>query len=122
MVGRYGYDRLSRDVLFLGLGFWVLSLFAFRYVFVALYDVCLLYSVWRALSRNIYKRQKELAAYLRLMEKPERFFRLQKQKHADRKTHKYFACACGKTLRVPRGKGKIKIRCAACGKEMIKRT
>ncbi len=36
--------------------------------------------------------------------------------------HKYYHCPqCGKMLRVPRGKGKIEIRCT-CGRTFIKKT
>ena len=40
-----------------------------------------------------------------------------------RKTHKYYKCkGCGKTVRVPKGKGKICITCPVCGHEFVKKT
>lgn len=41
----------------------------------------------------------------------------------DKKTHAYFTCPkCNTQLRVPKGKGKIKITCPKCGEQFIKRT
>lgn len=42
---------------------------------------------------------------------------------AERKTHRRFRCPqCGQEVRVPKGKGKIKIRCPKCGNEFIEKT
>ncbi len=122
MAGRYGFDKLSQDVTIVALVFWFLSLFGFRWVFMLLYELCFLFVFFRAFSRNIYKRQRELTKYFAFREKMGRKQALIKQRRCDRKTHRYFKCTCGQMLRVPKGKGKIKIHCALCGKEMIKKT
>lgn len=37
--------------------------------------------------------------------------------------HRYFRCPkCGQTVRVPRGRGKINIRCPRCNERFIKNT
>ena len=46
-----------------------------------------------------------------------------KQRREDEKTHAYYKCPeCKKELRVPRGKGKIRITCPHCGHQFVKRT
>ena len=41
----------------------------------------------------------------------------------EEKTHAFFKCPqCGKELRVPRGKGKIRIKCPNCGEQFIRKT
>ncbi len=64
MQGRYGSDALSLFLLCVGI---VLNLFIGRYligqiVAIAIFAVV----IWRMFSRNIYARQKENAAYLRI--------------------------------------------------------
>lgn len=122
MQGRYGNDKLSLDLCKLALILWVISLFFLREALTALYLFCLLWSLFRCFSKNYAARQKELAAYQRLSAKPARFFRQKKRQFQDRKTHRYFRCKCGTMLRVPKGKGKIDIRCKICGRHMIRRT
>ena len=41
----------------------------------------------------------------------------------DRKTHRYFRCPqCRATVRVPKGKGQIRITCPHCKHQFIKKT
>lgn len=57
------------------------------------------------------------------MDQIKNWFRLQKRKFSERKTHRFFKCAqCKAALRVPRGKGKIKVRCPKCGAEALRKT
>ena len=49
-------------------------------------------------------------------------FRRLKARLTDR-DHRYFACPqCGQTVRVPRGKGTIKIRCPKCRTQFEKKS
>ena len=85
--------------------------------------VMLLWGLIRAFSRNIGARAKENAAYMARRERGLRWFSLQKCRWRDRKTHCYFACPkCGKTLRVPKNKGRVVVTCAACGWQFERRT
>lgn len=123
MYGRYGYDELSRFLSILALVCVILGLFWHPGFFCTLSMIAYLTVLVRGYSKNIAKRQRERAAYLRL-EKPVRsWFSLQKRKFAERKTHRYYTCSrCKTSLRVPKGKGKIKIRCPKCGAEIVKKT
>ena len=72
--------------------------------------------IWnRILSRNIGKRRHENMLYLQYVNKLTSRFSYRKKKWQDRKTHCYFDCPlCHAHLRVPKGKGKIMIRCTHC--------
>lgn len=129
MYGRYGYDELNRFLTIGGLVLLMISMSVTVYsptassvisgLAIAMYAL----SVYRTYSRNISKRQQERASYLRRTEPVRAWCRLRKSKFTDRKTHRYFKCRqCKTVLRVPKGKGKIRICCRSCGAELMKKT
>lgn len=76
----------------------------------------LIYGYFRVLSKNVYKRQSENAAFMAWKGQL-------KQRWTQRKTHKFYRCPkCRTVLRVPKGKGKISITCRSCGEKFIKTT
>ena len=124
--GRYGQDKLSKHLVWFSVGMWLLSMFMMRTRWQLLPMtfgwLALVAATLRMFSRNIWARQKELAFYEKCTEKPRRYLKLQKNKWRDRKTHRYFKCRCGATLRVPKGKGEIVIKCPKCGAQLDKTT
>ena len=123
MAGRYGMDELSRMLSFVGCGTLILSCFEpFRVLYFPAFIIWAI-SIFRSYSRNIYKRQAERTKYLRFIASIWGWFAFRRRKWKERKTHKYIRCkSCRKSFRVPRGKGKIKIRCPHCQTEIIKKT
>lgn len=116
MAGRYGVDQLGRALLWAYLIAAVAALFFEPFYFVALALVIWLF--YRALSKNIYKRQMENQKYLRISGKIKGWFGLQKKKFAERKTHRYRTCPhCKATLRLPNKKGKHTVCCPKCRKD-----
>ena len=119
MAGRNGNDQFNRFLLILAAVFMLISLIFRRtvgtllsYIVVAL----LVYMYFRMFSRNIYKRREENGKYLRLLYAAEGKYRVLKERWVQRKDYKFFSCpSCHTNLRVPRGKGKIKIVCRKCG-------
>lgn len=114
MYGRYGGDKLNLVLLVIGL---VLSLCGpllwYPLVFVA--DAIYIYALFRMFSRNVPARQRENAAFMRVWGPIENWFRLQRQKFAQRKLYKYFKCPqCRQQLRAPRGRGNIEVTCQKC--------
>ena len=115
MVGRYGFDSLYYFLLGLSCVLVVINIFAGNLIISAIDTALFAYAIYRALSRNIYKRQQENEKYLKFIEKPKAFYRLQKCKHRDRKTHVYKKCpACKNKLRLPKQKGKHTVVCPCC--------
>ena len=122
MYGRNGLDAFNRFLLICALVINLISCFPdldFLYLFGS---GILAYLIFRALSKNIYKRQSENAKYLKIQNKFLREKSTMQKMYSERNTHKYFKCRCGTRLRVPKGKGKIEITCPKCKTKMIKRT
>lgn len=122
MSGRYGNDALNTVLIIFGaLLSVVLSLF--RVPFGSLISfIPYGFALCRMLSKNYSKRSKENEEFLKLSA-PWRAFVVKKFHQFQDKDHRYYSCPkCHNTLRVPRGRGKIKISCPHCSKEFIKRT
>lgn len=138
MAGRYGVDKLSIALIFSGFIFNIvisflrlpfLSLIRFE---PAVYIVFRLlgflpyipYGIafYRILSRNFERRRREEAAFMKVADKWIKYFSRKIRQYKD-KEHRYFDCPrCHRTLRVPKGRGKIKIDCPHCGRQFNKRT
>lgn len=122
MQGRYGQDKLSRHLYVAALILIIVSVFL-PYAFLSvLACLCVVWSLFRGLSKNIVKREKEAAAYEKLISKPSITIKRWKRQWSERKTHRFFRCKCGTMLRVPKGKGKIDIICPKCKGHMTKHT
>ena len=116
MSGRYGADSLYYFLLALYFVLVVVNLFVGSYIIYLLSIAALVYAVFRAMSRNIYKRQRENQWFLKVSEKPRGFIKLLSNKWRDRKTHVYKKCPqCKSTLRLPKVKGEHSVRCPRCG-------
>lgn len=123
MYGRYGYDELSQFLSKTALLCVIVGLFAYPGFFCGLAMALYLVTMFRMYSKNIMKRKQERDAYLRRTQPLRDWRALQKRKFNDRKTHKFYRCSqCKTSLRVPKGKGKIKIHCPKCGAEIVKKT
>ena len=115
MAGRNGNDALNRFLLVCDLVLLLLSSFL-RGPFFLLALVLLAYIYFRMLSRSVYKRQEENGRYLRAKYKLQSRLRLIGERWKQRRDYKFFVCpSCHATLRVPKGRGKIKIVCRKCG-------
>lgn len=113
MMGRYGSDKLNVALLVCGVVLMLLgSILGGRASFLTLFSyVPLFWCIFRMYSRNLEARRRENAAFLN-------FFN-----HLKDREHRYFHCPqCKQTVRVPRGRGKINIRCPKCGRQFIKKT
>jgi hypothetical protein len=103
MIGRNGTDALSLALLVLYLIVCVINLFLRSYIVYTLAYAIIIYSLFRIFSRNLPARRKENAWYLRVKGKIVGFFKLQKNKWRDRKTHAYRKCpVCKSVLCLPR--------------------
>lgn len=121
MIGRYGYDELSKTLNIVGLILWAISI-----LIPFIYPIALALVVWsicRTYSKNITKRQIELEKYFNMKHQNKKRSDRRKRMWNERKTHKYYKCKQCKTyLRVPKGKGKIEISCPKCKTVFIRRT
>ena len=123
MRDRYGIDQLTIFLTYFGV-FLLLILSIFKkggWNWISLVIVIVAYL--RVFSKDKSKRYQENAKYLQTKINIKNFFVRLKRRTVGTKTHKYFTCSnCKTELRVPKKKGKIKIKCPKCGKEYIMRT
>ena len=133
LQGRYGNDQLNRALFIAGMGLNLLSLFMpvmsyFKGLFNALGLICYILAILRMFSRKMEARAAENRHFLLCWNKATAW--VQRRKTAgpraktakanptfeERRKYKYFMCnQCTQRMRVPRGKGKVRITCTRCG-------
>ena len=121
MYGRYGSDGLGQFLSWTAIIFMLLSVL-FRVPFLnTMALILLVFCYFRMFSKNLQKRYQENCIYYRYVNRIKDFFRREKSHMQQRKTHHIYACPqCKQKIRIPRGKGRVAIRCRRCGKEFIK--
>lgn len=83
----------------------------------------IIYCYFRIFSKNITKRYAENQKYLAKTYKLRSFFYKQKELMKQRKVYHIYKCpSCKQKIRIPRGKGKIEVRCPKCGTTFIKKS
>ncbi len=126
MAGRNGSDQLSRFVSVVACIALVVSMFLDADARMAIWFLAILgviYVYFRVFSRNVYKRRAENEKYLRATASMRGYFRGLRERWRQRRDYRFFRCpSCRTLLRVPRGKGKIKVVCRKCGTSFIRNT
>lgn len=134
MQGRYGTDQLSRFmsivVIVLIVFDWLANAFlAFPGVRVfvrfsgVIYTILLFLIYFRTFSRNIPRRYAENQKYLALKGKITSFFGRSRHSASQRIEYHIYKCPqCNQKIRIPRGKGRIMVRCPKCGTEFMKQS
>ena len=112
---RNGADALS--CFLIGVAFFLLILFLiaqWNYLTpIALIPVG--FAIYRILSKNLERREKENEAFVRFFRSLSGRCRLTRDRVRDRKTHVYFRCGCcEKWIRVERGQGEVEVTCPGC--------
>ena len=125
MYGRYGVDSYSKFLLISSAVFMLLSSFnQRRQIGVLFYFLALglaLYCMYRTLSRDTTKRAYENQTYLQKSARIRGKFKNLPGDIEQRKMYHIYKCPkCKQKIRIPRGKGRIEIRCPKCGETFIK--
>ena len=118
MQGRNGIDALYNFLIIICLVLLLVNLFltgiaklAVTIIYAAFFSL----AIFRYLSKNLYKRRKENADFLRFIKNFKGFFRLQRDRIRERKTHVYRRCKnCKNVLRLPKKAGQHKVCCPCC--------
>lgn len=113
--GRNGDDELSRILTNVAIVLVVVGVFSRIYAFSLVALVLLAYATWRICSRNVSARQRESREACRRLG-PARAWLLNPLAAArEAKDYRHLACpSCGQRVRVPRGKGKVRVTCPNC--------
>ncbi len=124
MYGRYGLDPFSKFLLIAGLVLlFVSGLFEHGEILYLFSLVLLVYSYFRIFSKNHTKRYAENQAYLKYTAGFRKKWMSLKSNFVQRKDYHIYKCpSCGQKIRIPRGKGKIEIRCPKCSTHFIKKS
>lgn len=126
MQGRYGVygpDLLNRFLLGGAMALMVLSLFVRWKIIYWAALAFLIYAYFRMFSRNYTRRYAENQAFIKHTAKIRGWAGTQKNMMRQRKTHHIYKCpGCRQKIRIPRGKGKIAVKCPKCGMEFIKKS
>lgn len=121
--GAYGPDSLNRVLLIGALAAMVLSIFTGWDILYLVALAALVYSYFRLFSKNYTKRYAENQLFLKSTEGIRQFFNTQKRMVRQRKTHHIYKCPnCKQKIRIPKGKGKIAVKCPKCSTEFIKQS
>ena len=127
--GRQGMDEFSKALFWSSLVLILLAglvgsfVNAFLGSFIRWISIFMLvYSFVRAFSRRLSQRDAENYIYLNWLARRKHSFEAYKDRRRQSKDFKFFKCpGCGTMLRVPRGKGKIHIKCK-CGYTLYRKT
>lgn len=123
MVGRYGSDALGNFTLFLTAAFIILNVFFQHSIFGLLAVVTLVICYYRMFSKNTAKRSAENGKYLFYRQKWFGGLGKTRDRLLDRRTHHIYRCPqCRQKIRIPRGKGRIEVRCPKCSTIFKKRS
>jgi len=115
MYGRNGADSLYRATVILCAALILVSVFVRSPILSIIIWALLIWAMFRAFSKNIYKRQQENIKYLQLTDKAKGKYNMTKTMLTD-KEHCYKKCSkCKTVLRLPRKKGEHTVRCPKCG-------
>lgn len=127
--GRQGMDELSKMLFWSGLLSVILSIVAGSFLagipgtilrFLGL--ICIVSSFVRAFSRRIEMRETENSMYLAAIDREKHQWQAAKERRRQSGEYRFFKCpGCSKWLRVPRGQGKIHIKCK-CGYTLYRKT
>ena len=123
MQGRYGTDDFYKFLFWVALIGIVINWFFKSQLLSFAVTLILIYAVYRVLSKNHSARYAENQRYLQATAKIRYWFDQQKKLMEERKYHHIYTCPkCRQKIRIPKGKGKIMIRCPKCHHEFQKRS
>ena len=123
MQGRYGADQMGQMLSAVSMVFLIISPFSRNQAWFLLALIGIVYNYFRMFSKNISKRYAENQKYLTMTAGIRRKIASWKSQLAQRKIYHIYRCpGCKQKIRVPRGRGKIEIRCPKCNTRFVKKS
>jgi len=126
MYGRNGIDGLGIFLFALTILIRNIAYYSRSGILNLINIILLVVLFYRILSKDILRRSKENDFFMYYFRKVYSFFAnktsLARERARVKQTHKIYLCPkCKRRLKVPKGKGKIEIKCM-CGNKFFKRT
>jgi len=123
MLGRYGFDELSKVCLGTTVVLMVCSMFLDNRLLYLMAIGLLICCYYRAFSRNIEKRRAEGQKYRNFRYQNTVKWNAFKKRQEQKKLYCFYKCPqCRQKVRVPKGRGRICITCPKCSREFIKKS
>mgnify|MGYP002711937728 CR=1 FL=1 len=124
MKDRITIDEFGVFLVWVGIILSVISYLASSAFFNALGLVVVIYAIFRSFSTRKDRRALENEAFKKQFLNPiKKSLRGFKRDSIGDKDHKYVSCpSCGQKLRIPKGKGKVKVKCPKCGNKFDARS
>ena len=120
---RYGIDDLSKFMMGIVFILAVINMFFRLPVLSAIIWAVIILIYFRMFSKNKYKRYQENQLYLKYMGPFQNWIRKQINIIKLRKDYHIYTCpTCKQKIKIPRGKGRIAVRCPKCRTEFIKKS
>lgn len=115
MRGRYGADELGNVAVGISVALLLVNVFAKTRWLGALALAFALYACWRISSKNIAARRAENHAFLSKIGPLAHWIHNPREAYAEMRAYKHLTCpSCHQKMRVPRGKGKMRVTCPSC--------
>lgn len=113
--GRNGSDELAKCVLLVAFVL-VIANFLVRSVIISILSTLLMaYVCWRMISKDLEARENENAVFCEFLGPMRIWVQDPKSAASEFRAYKHLKCPeCGQRVRVPRGKGKVRVRCPQC--------
>ena len=119
LTGRNGPDALSMAASLSACFLLIVAMFVGGVVSSILWllaFICLIFCYFRIFSRNVAKRRAENQRFLTRIAPLTQLKARYQEKKRQKNLYCFFQCPqCGTVLRVPKGKGHIRITCKCCG-------
>lgn len=115
MTGRNGTDELAMACVWLALILYIVALVS-RVVFINFVSLALLVYAWlRMTSRSVEARRRENYLFLSKIGPLGPWLRNPVAAFQEARAYKHFKCPeCGQRMRVPRRRGRLRVRCPKC--------
>ena len=123
MAGRHGTDEFSQFLSYVALACMLLALVFRRGPWNILILALLIYCYYRIFSKNHQKRYEENQKFLAARARFLSWFQKEKYLLGQRKDYRIYTCpSCKQKIRIPKGKGKIVVKCPKCHTEFTKKS
>lgn len=118
MRGRYGVDELSKFLMMLSVAMIIMGSLTGNTLVNLLGFAAIGSAYFRILSKDYYRCSGQNRKYLQLRHRLGSSWQGQIRRFKERKIYRFYRCPqCRQKVRIPRGRGKVKITCPKCTSE-----